>query len=115
MNQEMRICKTKDVLKKQMKVEVSVRNADQVDCTVLNGCAIPWVVLWPTSSKTSQALVSNYVESFKQYLQRRLKLEMSTLHVTDTLISVQGILLTIPEDLMATMCSSFLLSLHFPL
>lgn len=53
---------------------MSVRNADQMDCTILDGCAVLWVVPWPASSQTNQALVSDYVESFKQYLQQRLRI-----------------------------------------
>ncbi|KAL8593372.1 hypothetical protein ACOMHN_065978 [Nucella lapillus] len=70
---EMRICKSKADLKMKTKVEVSVRNANQMDCTILDGCAVLWVVPWPASSETNQALVSHYVESFVQYLQHKLR------------------------------------------
>lgn len=68
----MRICKSKADLKKSTRVEVSMRNVDRMDCTVLDGCAILWCIAWPTSSPANQHLVRNYVESFKQYLQQRL-------------------------------------------
>ncbi|KAL8624434.1 hypothetical protein ACOMHN_034682 [Nucella lapillus] len=55
------------------RVEVSVRNANQMDCTILDGCAVLWGVPWPASSETNQALVSHYVESFVQYLQHKLR------------------------------------------
>lgn len=42
-------------------------------CTVLDGCAILWSIAWPASSSTNQALVQDYVESFKQYLQKWLR------------------------------------------
>ncbi len=61
---EMRICKSKADLKKATGVEVS-RTMDGMDCTVLDGCAILWCIAWPTSSPTNQALVKDYVESFK--------------------------------------------------
>ena len=66
---EMRICKSKADLKNKTRVEVSERNAAQMDCTILDGCAVLWVVPWPASSQTNQALVSDYVDSFQQYLQ----------------------------------------------
>lgn len=69
---EMRICKSKADLKKSTGVVVS-RNMDGINCTILDGCAILWCIAWPTSSPTNQALVKDYVESFKQYLQHRLR------------------------------------------
>ncbi len=69
---EMRICKSKADLKKATGVKVS-RTMDGMDCTVLDGCAILWCIAWPTSSPTNQALVKDYVESFKQYLQHWLR------------------------------------------
>ena len=69
---EMRICKSKADLKKSTRVEISMRNWDKMNCTVLDGCAILWCIAWPTSSPTNQALVKDYVESFKQYLQWHL-------------------------------------------
>lgn len=68
----MRICTSKADLKKSTKVEVSSRNSDRIDCTILDGCAVLWCIAWPASSTTNQALVQNYVESFKQYLYRWL-------------------------------------------
>lgn len=55
-------------------MEVSLRNTDTVNCIILAGCAILWCIAWPTSSHTSQALVRDYVESFKKYLQLHLNL-----------------------------------------
>ena len=52
---DMRICKSKADLKKSTRVEVSVRNMDRMDCTVLDGCAILWCIAWPTSSPTNKA------------------------------------------------------------
>ena len=70
----MRICKSKADLKNSTKVEVSARNTDTINCIILDGCAILWCVAWPISSPTSQALVKDYVESFKKYLQLHLSL-----------------------------------------
>ena len=69
---EMRICESKANIKKSTRVEVSTRNLDRMNYTVLDGCAILWCIAWPTSSPTNQALVKDYVESSKQYLQRLL-------------------------------------------
>ena len=69
---EMWICKSKADLKKSTRVEVSMRNLDRMNCTVLDGCAILWCSAWPKSSPMNQALVKDYVESFKQYLQQHL-------------------------------------------
>ena len=69
---DMRICKSKADLKKITRVEVSARNVDRKDCTVLDGCAILWCIAWPTSSPTNQALVKDFVDFFKKYLQRQL-------------------------------------------
>ena len=69
---EMRICKSKADLKNSTRVEISERTAFMANCTVLGGCAILWCVAWPASSATSPALVRDYVELFKQYLQRQL-------------------------------------------
>lgn len=71
---EMRICKSKADLKKSTRVEVSMRNADRMNCTILDGCAILWCIAWPASSPTNQALVADYVKSVKEYLQPRLSL-----------------------------------------
>ena len=59
----MRICKSKADLKRCTKVETS--RIGNTNCTVLDGCAIMWCIAWPLSS---QALVRDYVESFKNYL-----------------------------------------------
>ena len=66
----MRICKSKADLKKCTKVEASVKAGD-TNCTILDGCAVMWCVAWPLSS---QALVKDYVESFKTYLKVFLSL-----------------------------------------
>ena len=51
---------------------MSTRNVDRQDCTVLDGCVILWYIAWPTSSPTNKALVKDFVESFKKYLQQQL-------------------------------------------
>ena len=68
----MRICKSKADLKKNTRVEATSRNAHVINFTILDRCALLWCVAWPTSSPTSQALVRDYVESFKKCLQLHL-------------------------------------------
>ena len=58
---EMWICMSKADLKKSKRMEVSMRNLDRMNYTVLYGCAILWCIAWPTSSPTNQALVKDYV------------------------------------------------------
>ena len=70
---EMRICKAKSDLKNSTRVEVSARNLEEMDCTVLDGCAVLWTVPWPASSTTNPALVIHYVNSFKKLVERKLR------------------------------------------
>jgi hypothetical protein len=60
----MRDAKTKSNLKNALKVDVSRRLAEQdVQTTFLDGCAILWVVPWPTSGT-----VQDYLDLFRKYL-----------------------------------------------
>ena len=46
-----------------MYVEVSSRDADNdVDASFLGGCAVLWVVPWPTSG-----IVQDYLDRFRSY------------------------------------------------
>ncbi|PIK51925.1 hypothetical protein BSL78_11180 [Apostichopus japonicus] len=66
---QMREAKTKASLKNAMKVEVSSRNAETgVEASFLDGCAILWVVPWPTSGT-----VQDYHDRFRSYIQGRMK------------------------------------------
>ena len=69
----MRMCSSKSELKNKSRVEISSRNAHQINCTILDGCAIMWIVPWPSSSQTKAALVSDYVSAFKAYFKRQLE------------------------------------------
>ena len=52
-----------------MYVEVSSRDAENdVDTSFLDGCAVLWVVLWPSSGT-----VQDYLDRFRSYIHRRLK------------------------------------------
>ena len=64
----MRICKAKADLKKITQVEVSTRNMDRKNCTVLDGVRNSLVYCMANiKSHYKQPLVKDYVESFKQY------------------------------------------------
>ena len=66
---QMREAKTKANLKNAIKVEVSSRDAENdVDALFLDGCAVLWVVPWPTSGT-----VQEYLDRFRSYIQGRLK------------------------------------------
>ena len=63
-NGNMRDAKIKSNLKNALKVKVSRRPAEQdVQATFLDGCAVLWVVPWPTFST-----VHNYLVRFRSYL-----------------------------------------------
>ena len=65
----MREAKTKANLKNAIKVEVSIRDAENdVDALFLDGCAVLWVVLWPT-----YGTVQDYMDRFRSYIHGRLK------------------------------------------
>ena len=67
-NGNMRDAKTKSFLKNALKVEVSRRPAEQdVQATFLDGCAVLWVVPWPTSGT-----VHDYLVWFRSYLHGHL-------------------------------------------
>ena len=60
----MRDAKTKSNLKNALKVEVSRRLAERdVQTTFLDGCAVLWVVPWPTAGT-----VQDYLDQFRKYL-----------------------------------------------
>ena len=67
-NGHMHEAKTKSNLKNALKVESSSRHAEQgIDATFLDGCAILWVVPWPTAGT-----VQDYLDRFHGYLCRQV-------------------------------------------
>ena len=65
----MREAKTKSNLKNALKVDTSSRSAEKdVDAVFLDGCAVLWVVSWPTAGT-----VQDYLDRFRTYLHKRLK------------------------------------------
>lgn len=66
---DMRISKSKSELKKQLQVDISTRKAlESIECEVLDGSAILWVINWP-----SNGTVREYVTNVKKYLSKRLQ------------------------------------------
>ena len=73
---DMRIAKSKAILKNQNKFEVSTRPTGRHQGeirTVIDGCALLWIPGWPSSSPTRQATVMDYVNKFKSKVADHLK------------------------------------------
>ena len=64
---DMRVAKTKSVLKNKLKVEVPRRHAE-IDALFLDGCAVLWVVPWPTGG-----IVQEFLNNFRCYIQNHLE------------------------------------------
>ncbi|KAJ4918215.1 hypothetical protein JOQ06_000075 [Pogonophryne albipinna] len=64
----MKEAKTKSTLKNALKVEVSSRHAD-VTASFLDGCAVMWVVSWPTGGGT----VQDFLDNFRRHIQVHLQ------------------------------------------
>ena len=58
------IAKSNSILKNKLQVEQSARAAEQPDAIVIDGCAILWVVYWP-SKGSMEDLVTNFVKYIK--------------------------------------------------
>ena len=63
----MKDAKTKSNLKNALKVEISGRHAN-IDVSFLDGCAILWVVPWPSSGT-----VQNFLNNFRNHIKDRLR------------------------------------------
>jgi len=63
----MRASTTKATLKNKLKVEISARHVT-VDVTFLDGCAVLWVVPWP-----SNATVQHYLDNFRRHISAYLQ------------------------------------------
>ncbi len=62
----MKVAKTKVVLKNTLKVEMERRHAE-VDASFLDGCAVLWVVPWPTGGT-----VQDFLNNFRRQIQSHL-------------------------------------------
>ena len=63
-NGEMRLCTTKSYMKKKLQVEHTSRGVSEPDATILDGCAIFWIIHWPAAGENT----SDYAESVLQYV-----------------------------------------------
>ena len=67
---QMRLAKTKSNLKSALQIETSRRRSDRsVEATFLDGCAVLWVVAWPSGSAT----VQDYIDRFRSYIHEQLR------------------------------------------
>ena len=60
---------TKSTIKSKLQVEASTRSLSPPDCIILDGCAVLWVVRWPSKGK-----VEDYVKSFVDYVENHLRM-----------------------------------------
>ena len=65
---DLRIAKSKSILKNELQVEQSARATGQPDTIVIDGRAILWVVHWPSKRR-----VQDLVTSFVKYVKGKLK------------------------------------------
>ena len=54
-------------MKKQLQVEVSSHVSDKLDGVILDGCAILWVIHWP-----SDGTVRHFIDGFNQYVVKKM-------------------------------------------
>ena len=71
-NGNMRITKTKSTLKNKLQVKQPVRTvckqpASLPEVTIIDGCALLWVISWP-----SQGVVQDYIDNFIHYIKQKL-------------------------------------------
>ena len=70
---EMRITKSKSVMKTKLQVEMMDGCSTPPDAIVLDGCAILWVIRWP-----SHGLVQNNIKNLNGYISGHLQLQIRT-------------------------------------
>ncbi len=63
---QMRISKSKSTLKRKLQVEKSSRLSINPDTTIVDGCAILWIIHWP-----NKGTVQDYVDNFVSYISTR--------------------------------------------
>ena len=68
-NGDIRICKSKATLKNRLQVEVSSRFVEPADVILIDGCAVLWVISWPSSSGTVEDFLKNMVVCLNKILQ----------------------------------------------
>ena len=62
-NGDMRITKSKSTLKKKLQVETTHHTSFTPDSIILDGCAVLWVIQWPT-----RGTVEDYIKNLLNYL-----------------------------------------------
>ena len=67
-NGDMRLTKTKSILKKKLQVEVSDRLSSSPHAFIIDGCAVLWVIRWPT-----KGTVEDFILNLLGYVNERLK------------------------------------------
>ena len=72
---DLRIAKSKSILKNKLQVEQSAHATGQADAIVIDGCAILWVVHWPSKGSV-QYLVTNFVKYVKGKLKGGTKVHL---------------------------------------
>ena len=65
---QMRTSKNKSDLKRKLQIEIPTRKTGIPDVVILDGCAILWIINWP-----SNATVLSYCKSVSEYIQRKLE------------------------------------------
>ncbi len=67
-NGDMRVPKSKSTLKRNYQVECSTRLAIRPKVTVIDGCAVLWIVHWP-----NRGTVLDFVKTFTNYILGKLE------------------------------------------
>ena len=65
---EMRLCSSKAVLKTKTHVEMLGKNISSLECRVLDGYAILWVIQWPSNTGKEKAQVKDFIDSFVSFI-----------------------------------------------
>ena len=65
---DMRIGKSKAQLKTQLQGELTRKASQEMQCKVLDGLAVLWVIHWPLNGK-----VRDYVANFRKYIEQKLE------------------------------------------
>ena len=63
---QMLISKSKSTLKKKLQVEKSSRLSTNSDTTIVDGCAVLWIIHWP-----NKGIVQDYVDNIVSYISTR--------------------------------------------
>ena len=64
---DMRITETKSILNRELQVEKSGRTLRKPDAVVIDGCAILWIIHWPSHGR-----VQNFMDGFLMYILEKL-------------------------------------------